>query len=93
MEITPNQNDHYQTDDTSLAVYLYCMGFKIIDIDYSNTRAKIIFSEDSKELREYERLYYTDKAQITPATYARIHKRLSTILRRQIEWHEGIFNV
>lgn len=92
MVTSNNLNDYYKTDDTSLAVYLYCMGFKVIDIDYSNARAKIIFSEDSKEIREHERLYYTDRAEVTPATYARIHKRLSTILRRQLEWHEGIMN-
>lgn len=87
-----NQFDGYTTDDTSLSVYLYCMGFEIIDIDYSQPRAKIIFKEDSKELREQERLYYTDRATISPATYARNHKRLSTLIRRQIPWTEGVLN-
>ena len=93
MVTTPEQIDRYFTDDTSLAVYLYCMGFKITDIDYSNTRAKIIFEEDNKEIREHERLYYTDRARITPTTYSRIHKRLSTIIRNQDEWYEGVINV
>ena len=85
-------NDHYNTSDTSLAVYLYCQGFEIFDIDYSNPRANIIFKEDSKALREHERLYYTDKALISPTTYARIHKRLNTIIRRQQPWTEGVLN-
>lgn len=90
--VLTSPNDHFKTDDTSLAVYLYCMGFRIIEIDYSNTRAKIIFSEDSLNIHEHERLYYTDRATITPATYARIHKRLSTVLRKQLPWYEGIIN-
>lgn len=85
-------NEHYATTDTSLAAYLYCEGFKIVDIDYSSNRASIIFEEDNAQIREHERLYYTDKATITPATYARISKRLSTIIRRQLFWQEGIIN-
>ena len=89
---TISSDDYFKTDDTSLAAYLYCMGFRIIEIDYSNTRAKIFFSKNSPKIHEHEQLYYTDKATITPATYSRIHKRLSTVIRRQLPWQEGIIN-
>lgn len=82
----------YKTSDTSLATYLYCMGFIIIDIDYTQPRVSILFKEDSKEIREHERLYYTDQAKITPTTYSRIHKRLSTLIRNQTTWTEGVLN-
>lgn len=88
----PN-NNHYPTSDTSLAGYLYCMGFPIVDIDYSEPRAVILFKEDNASIREYERLFYTDQAKVTPATFSRIVKRLNVIIRNKSTWEQGVLNV
>jgi hypothetical protein len=90
--VTNSLPQPYKTNDTSLAAYLYCKGFRIIDIDYTNPRADIYFDKDTPEIREHARLYFTDIAQVTPASYSRISKRLSTILRNRTQWTEDILN-
>lgn len=86
-----NNNSHEAITDTSLAAFLYILGHKIIDIDYSDRRASFIFSK-SPEIEEAQRLYQTGNAKVNPYIYARIHKKLSTIVRTRTAWTEGVFN-
>ena len=90
--IDKHSSEPYQTTDTSLAVYLYTEGFRIIDIDYSQDRAIILFKNDNAKIRDYERLYYISKAPVDASTYSRTHKRLSKIIRLKLTWTEGIIN-
>ena len=94
MVLASESNNHYKTNDSSLAAYLYCAGYEIHDIDYLSdpNRAFVIFKDNSPGIYDHARLYFTDKAAISPATYSRIYKRLTTIIRRQIPWMEGIIN-
>jgi hypothetical protein len=87
-----NQQTPYKTTDTALAAYLYCKGFRITDIDYTNQRADIYFDRDTPEIREHARLYFTDIAQVTPSSYSRISKRLSNIIRNHTQWTEDVLN-
>jgi len=82
----------YKTTDTSLAAYLFAEGFTISGIDYTDDRALILFQNDNPKIKDYERLFYTGKSAVDAATYSRIHKRLSYILRNQIPWAEGVLH-
>jgi len=86
-----NQISPFTTTDTSLAVYLYTEGFPITGIDYTEARAVILFGTDSR-IYESERLYYTGKTAVDASTYSRIHKRLSTLIRKRTVWCEGVLH-
>lgn len=86
-----NNNPHEPITDTSLAAFLYVLGYKIIDIDYSDRRAAFIFI-NSPEIKGAQRLYQTGNAKVDPYIYARVHKKLSTIARNHSPWYEGVFN-
>ena len=84
--------ESYSTTDTSLAAYLYTEGFKIVDIDYSQERARILFENGSNKIHDFERLYYIGKGSVDASTYSRNHKRLSKVLRNRYPWVEGVIN-
>lgn len=84
-------NDNYPTSDTPLAAYLYLEGFKITDIDYSDPRAEFLFI-DSTELQDAIRLFSIGKGKVDAKNYARIQRKLMTIVKRQIPWIEGVMN-
>lgn len=89
---TTTLKEPYSTTDTSLAAFLYTEGFRIIDIDYSNDRAQIIFENGDQKIHDMERLYYIGKAEVEPSLYSRNYKRLSRVLRNRIPWVEGVVN-
>lgn len=86
----------FKTSDTPLAAYLYSEGFKIIDIDYSNpTRAEFLFANNNPQILEHVRLFNLGVADVNAATYARLLRKLTKCVTRQLPWddNEGISNV
>lgn len=91
MNMVTNKASEYLTSDTQLAAFLVAEGFKIKDVDYSDPHhANFIFPNDDDKLQELTYLFRTAKSRTEPMNYMRIYKRLSSIVRRQLEWYEGI---
>ena len=87
------EQPRYKTDDTPLAAYLFLLGFKIIDIDYSEPRrCQFIFFDGGPEIRDAEHQYDIGKALVEPERYNKIYKRLARRVVTQTPWTEGVMN-
>ena len=81
----PN-NHQYTTSDTSLATYLICKGFVLDEIDYTNPRYEFKFSNGNTKIQEYAQKYITGKALVDPATFTRINRKITRLLKNQMQW-------
>jgi len=76
----------YSTSDTALAAYLIAEGYELHEIDYSSPRFEFIFTNGNDKITKDVDLYITSKALVDPATYNRVYRRLTRIIRNQSQW-------
>lgn len=83
-------NHRFSTSDTALATYLICEGYVLEDIDYSQPRYEFRFKNDGPKIQEHVRLYLTSKALVDPATFTRVNRKLTRLLKNQLQWWDEV---
>lgn len=81
-----SNNHQYSTSDTALATYLICEGFQLEEIDYAQPRYVFKFADNNTTLQEHAQLYITGKALVDPATFTRVNRKLTRLIKNQLQW-------
>lgn len=58
----------YSTSDFQLAVTLYTLGLKLVDLDKSNPKRFIFIFPDDPRAEEIEGQFFADSLQVNPRT-------------------------
>jgi hypothetical protein len=80
----------YKTSDTALAAYLITQGHYPLHIDYEQPRFEYSFENNNIELAQHASKYVTGNALVDPATYNRVFRKLSRIVRSKIQWQDEL---
>jgi len=80
------ENHQYSTTDTAQASYLIVKGFTIASIDYSAPRFVFYFIGPPERLQEHAQHYIAGTALVDPATFTRVNRKLTRILKNRLQW-------
>lgn len=78
---------YFRTSDSSQAVYLVCLGFRIAFIDYTQPRAEIAFLL-ADGIKEKATDYKAGLGRVEPNAYGTIYKKLSRIIKQGIQFED-----
>ena len=76
---------YYNTSDTALATYLLIQNYKLVDIDYSDSRYQYFFLNSINLLNDAQK-YMTGHARVDPSVYQRINRQLARTIKNKTQW-------
>ena len=74
------ENQNFQTSDFYTAVFLLANGFKLIEIDKTNSRRFCFVFEDQKNRAKLLEDYFNGNARIEPRQFVSSIKELKTLM-------------
>lgn len=72
---TTSENHHFKTTNSSLAAYLYMLGYPIIDVINESWPTTFVFKKDNR-LNEYRKLFQTAKAEGNLVLYYDAYRKI-----------------
>lgn len=81
----------YITSDTPLAAFLISKGYRIAEIDYAKPRFDFIFTI-TDHIHQSAQEYNLGIASVNPKTYQSVFRKLTRIVKSQLQWWEDDVN-